>query len=66
MAERFPPILRLGDALNRMISVSYNWENNLSRPIEPWRVIAPVFRTTGASMGWLVGPQGFEPWTNGL
>ena len=49
-----------------MISVSNNWENNLSRPIKPARVIAPIFRTAVALMVWLVGPLGFEPRTNGL
>jgi hypothetical protein len=29
-----PTVLRFDDALRRMISVSYNWENNLSCPFE--------------------------------
>ena len=43
-----------------------SWENNLSRLVDRRRSVAPIFRTAVASMGWLVGPLGFEPRTNGL
>jgi len=48
------------------ISASNNWENTLSCPIDRRLSVAPAFRTAVASMGWLVGPLGFEPRTNGL
>jgi len=66
LAESPLPILRIDDIWKRIISFSYSWENDLSRPIDAWQSLAPVSRPAGASMGWLVGPQGFEPWTKGL
>ena len=45
---------------------SNNWENNLSCPTDARQSLAAILRTSVASTGWLVGPLGFEPRTNGL
>jgi hypothetical protein len=47
------PILRFDDALKKKISVSNNWENNLSCPIDRRQSVAPILWTAAAStFGW--------------